>query len=122
MRKKPKGFGRDAQIEGHLEEGQRVLLVEDLATDGASKVTFAQALRTAGARVADAFVVFFYGAFPGAIETLGAAGLTLHYLATWRDVVAEAEAAGHLGPASVTAVRAFLDDPKTWSSAHGGRG
>ncbi len=40
VRKKPKGFGRNAQIEGHLEPGTRVLLVEDLTTDGRSKVNF----------------------------------------------------------------------------------
>src|SRR6188768_1819470 len=44
VRKKPKGFGRNAQIEGHLTEGQRILLVEDLTTDGRSKVNFCQAL------------------------------------------------------------------------------
>ena len=49
VRKKPKGFGRNAQIEGHLEPGQRVLLVEDLTTDGRSKVNFCNALREAGA-------------------------------------------------------------------------
>jgi orotate phosphoribosyltransferase len=48
VRKKPKGFGRGAQIEGLLVPGQRVLLVEDLATDGKSKVNFIQALRDAG--------------------------------------------------------------------------
>ena len=63
VRKKPKGFGRNAQIEGDLGEGSQVLLVEDLATDGASKVTFVNALREAGAVVSDAFVVFFYGVF-----------------------------------------------------------
>ena len=45
VRKKPKGFGRGAQIEGELKTGQRVLLVEDLATDGGSKVNFCKALR-----------------------------------------------------------------------------
>ena len=45
VRKKPKGFGRNAQIEGHLTPGQRVLLVEDLTTDGRSKVNFCNALR-----------------------------------------------------------------------------
>ena len=49
VRKKPKGFGRDAQIEGLIEEGQRVLLVEDLATEGGSTVEFAEAIRAAGA-------------------------------------------------------------------------
>ena len=49
VRKKPKGFGRNAQIEGFMPEGARVLLVEDLTTDGGSKLRFAEALRAAGA-------------------------------------------------------------------------
>jgi len=40
VRKQPKGFGRNAQIEGHLHDKDRVVLVEDLASDGASKVNF----------------------------------------------------------------------------------
>ena len=68
VRKKPKGFGRDAQIEGDLKEGQQVLLIEDLATDGGSKINFVNALRTAGAKVSDIFVGFFYSVFPGVLE------------------------------------------------------
>ena len=75
VRKQPKGFGRDAQIEGALAEGARVLLVEDLTTDGGSKIRFAEALRTAGAEVAHTFVVFYYGIFPQAIDTLARHGL-----------------------------------------------
>ena len=51
VRKKPKGFGRNALIEGDVPEGLRTLLVEDLTTDGGSKIRFAQALRDAGAIV-----------------------------------------------------------------------
>src|SRR5208283_4597910 len=65
VRKKPKGFGRAALIEGDVPEGKRTLLVEDLTTDGGSKIRFAQALRDAGAIVNHTFVVFFYGVFPG---------------------------------------------------------
>src|SRR5690606_22937416 len=61
VRKKPKGFGRDAQIEGAMAEGARVLLVEDLATDGGSKIRFAEAIRAAGGECAHAFVVFYCG-------------------------------------------------------------
>ncbi|MBT4738767.1 MAG: orotate phosphoribosyltransferase, partial [Rhodospirillaceae bacterium] len=57
VRKKPKGFGRMAQIEGNLEEGSNVLLVEDLATDGGSKLAFVKALRDAGAKCSHTFVV-----------------------------------------------------------------
>ena len=121
VRKKPKGFGRDAQIEGRLKEGQRVLLVEDLATDGGSKVTFVEALRGAGAKVSDIFVVFFYGAFPGAEDSMKDLGVTLHYLATWENVLKAAEEGRYFDPDAIEGVRDFLDDPIGWSKAHGGR-
>lgn len=121
VRKKPKGFGRNAQIEGSMSEGAKVILVEDLATDGGSKVNFVEALRSAGAVVEDIFVVFFYGAFPGAEETFQNMGVKLHYLATWRDVLAEATQGGDFPKETLDGVRAFLDDPIGWSAAHGGR-
>lgn len=121
VRKKPKGFGRNAQIEGSMTEGAKVILVEDLATDGGSKVNFVEALRGAGAVVEDIFVVFFYGAFPGAEETFANMGVRLHYLATWQDVLAEATRGGDFPQESLDGVRAFLDDPIGWSAAHGGR-
>lgn len=89
VRKKPKGFGRDAQIEGDLEEGQRVLLVEDLTTDGGSKINFCEALRTAGANVTDTLVIFYYDIFPETRDKLIEHDLRLHYLATWWDVLNE---------------------------------
>src|SRR4026208_749890 len=58
VRKQPKGFGRNAQIEGELKEGARVLLVEDLATELTSKLNFVRAIRQAGGRIEDAFVIF----------------------------------------------------------------
>ena len=123
VRKKPKGFGRNAQIEGRdIEEGERVLLVEDLATDGASKINFVNALRQAGGRVADTWVVFFYGAFPGGLETLTEANVTLHHLAQWRDVLEVAAAEKRFPETAIEGVRAFLDDPVGWSKAHGGKG
>src|SRR5262252_2525150 len=56
VRKKPKGFGRGAQIEGDMPEGSRCLLVEDLATDGGSKVNFINAIRQAEGRIEHALV------------------------------------------------------------------
>lgn len=121
VRKKPKGFGRDAQIEGELKEGSRVVLVEDLATDGGSKVNFVNALRTAGAQVTDVFVVFFYGVFPGALDGLKDMGVTLHYLTTWHEVLEEAEQGQDFSAEDIAGVREFLKDPVGWSAAHGGR-
>ena len=121
VRKEPKGFGRDAQVEGNMEPGQRVLLVEDLATDGGSKVTFVDGLRNAGAEVVHIFVVFFYGAFPGAEETMAGLGVTLHFLATWNDVLKAAEEGQYFDQAAIDGVRDFLDHPVEWSKDHAGR-
>lgn len=109
VRKQPKGFGRQAQIEGDLHEGQHAILVEDLTTDGASKVTFCNALREAGADVEHALVVFFYGVFPGALRTLEDMGVTLHYLANWWDVLEVAEQGDHFDKKTLQEVREFLD-------------
>jgi orotate phosphoribosyltransferase len=51
VRKKPKGHGRNAQIEGELREGSRVLVIEDLTTAGGSMFTFIDAIRAAGCTV-----------------------------------------------------------------------
>lgn len=122
VRKQPKGFGRNAQIEGTFPEGARVLLVEDLSTDGGSKLRFASALREAGAVVTDTAVVFHYGIFPD--DAYVTAGLRLHALATWRDVLAEARAGEHPGrrfeAATLNAVEDFLAAPYAWSKAQGG--
>jgi orotate phosphoribosyltransferase len=121
VRKKPKGFGRMAQIEGELHDGQKVVLVEDLASDGGSKVLFVKALRDAGAECEHCLVVFFYGAFPGAIESLAQDNIALHYLCTWNDVIAVAEAGNYFPAKSIEGVREFLKDPVGWSAARGGR-
>jgi len=122
VRKKPKGFGRNAQIEGDIKPGMRVLLVEDLATDGKSKLHFINGLREAGAEVKHTFVVFHYGIFPQSVETLAAAGVKLHALATWWNVLELAEQEKYFAAADLKEVRAFLENPAGWSAAHGGIG
>ena len=121
VRKKPKGFGRNAQIEGVLTEGSRTLLVEDLATDGGSKLLFARALRDAGADCKHAFVVFYYDIFKNALDELKDEDLTLHYLATWWDVLAALRDDDAFSEQTVASVEMFLHDPKGWSAANGGK-
>ena len=120
IRKKPKGFGRNAQIEGEVVAGARTLLVEDLATDGRSKVNFCQALRQAGAGVDHCFVLFFYDIFPKSQEIFSELNITLHHLATWWDILAAAKASGHFDAGVLSEVESFLHNPATWSAAHGG--
>ncbi len=122
VRKQPKGFGRDAQIEGDLKEGERVLLVEDLTTDGRSKINFCQALRSAGAVVEHVFVVFHYDIFPETKTVMSEMGVSLHALATWWDALKVAQAGGHFETGTMDEVEKFLRDPAGWSVAHGGVG
>ena len=120
VRKKPKGFGRNARIEGDLPEGARVLFVEDLTTDGGSKISFAEALRDAGATCAHTFSVFYYGIFPDALDQLAGHGMTLHWLATWKDVLTVAREGELFDAQTLGEVESFLDDPYPWSAAHDG--
>ena len=120
VRKESKGFGRDARIEGDFAEGARILLVEDLATDGRSKIKFCEALRHAGAVVSHTFVVFHYDIFPETRETLAKIGMEMHSLATWWDVLAAAKELDYFDGAALGEVESFLNNPMEWSSAHGG--
>jgi len=121
VRKKPKGFGRNARIEGDMKEGQRVLLVEDMATDGGSKLSFVEGIRDAGAECAHCFVVFLYGIFPEGIAALNKKGVELHSLATWWDVLECAREENYFTKEQTDQVEAFLNDPIPWSKAHGGK-
>ncbi len=120
VRKKAKGFGRNAQIEGDIREGARTLLVEDLTTDGRSKINFCQALRNAGAVVEHVFVNFYYDIFPESKKIIADIGVSLHYLATWWDVLAVVKKDAYLKPAQIAQVESFLHEPAKWSAAHGG--
>ena len=117
VRKKPKGYGRNAHIEGDMSEGQRVLLVEDLTTDGGSKISFVDAIRETGATCAHTAVIFYYGIFPQTEKTLGDHGVTLHHLCTWWDVLAEARAQGAFDSKTLREVEIFLKSPEEWQNA-----
>ena len=119
VRKKPKGYGRNARIEGAMSEGERVLLVEDLTTDGGSKLSFVDAIRETGASCAHTAVIFYYGIFPETTKTLGDHGVELHYLCTWHDVLAEAKARGGFDADTLAQVEAFLADPRKWQAENG---
>ena len=112
VRKKPKGFGRMAQIEGDLPPGSRVLLVEDLATDGRSKAVFVAALRHAQARINHILVVFHYGIYPQSPALMRDLGVDLLALAQWSDILAAGEADGTFNPQTAAQIRSFLANPQ----------
>jgi len=117
VRKKPKGYGRNARIEGDMSEGQRVLLVEDLTTDGGSKLSFVDAIRDTGASCGHTAVIFYYDIFPETEKTLGDHGVALHHLCTWWDVLAEAKRQSSFAKETLDEVENFLKSPREWQEA-----
>ena len=117
VRKKPKGYGRNARIEGMMSEGDRVLLVEDLTTDGGSKLSFVDAIRETGATCAHTAVIFFYDIFPETKDTLGKHGVSLHYLCTWWDVLEAARTSDKFDETTLNEVESFLRAPRDWQDA-----
>lgn len=122
VRRQPRGFGREAQIEGTLQPGARVLLVDDVTSDGRSKIELVRALRALEARVEHVLVMFFFDVFPEARAHLAALKIELHYLATWNDVLAAARASGFFSREAAGEVERFLAAPARWSLEHGGIG
>lgn len=115
VRKEPKGYGRMAQIEGYMsDDNPNVVLIEDLQTDGGSKRIFVEALRSAGARVEHAFVVFHYGIFEKSSQNMKDLGIQLHALATWWDVLKVAKQEQYFDHETLMAVESFLNNPLDW--------
>lgn len=122
VRKQPKGHGRNARIEGHMAQGARVLVIEDLTTAGGSMFTFIDAIRAAGGVVDHGMALFYYGIFADAEARFANGRVTLHHIATWRNVLAVARDRTLFDEATLKSVEAFLDAPLAWSEKHGGVG
>ncbi|MBB4483098.1 orotate phosphoribosyltransferase [Rhizobium etli] len=118
VRKQPKGHGRNAQIEGNMPEGSRVLVIEDLTTAGGSMFKFIDAVRAAGGIVDHGIALFFYDIFGQQRFTDGK--VKLHHIATWRNVLAVAKAQQLFDGKTLGEVEAFLDAPLAWSGRNGG--
>lgn len=117
VRKKPKGYGRNARIEGAMSEGQRVLLVEDLTTDGGSKLSFVEAIRETGATCPATAVIFYYDIYPQTVQVLAEHGVQLIHLCTWWDVLAEAQAQSAFDEQTLAEVQRYLRSPADWTPA-----
>ena len=87
IRKSPKGFGKGKLIEGEFKKNTQSILVEDMATDGGSKLHFIKALRQNKLKVKDIYVVFYYGIYPKAKKNISKMKVNLNYLTSWRDIL-----------------------------------
>lgn len=117
VRKEKKGHGVGGLVEGRLTEGDDVLLVEDLITDGGSKLGFVEALRAAKAVVTDCLVVF--DREQGGEAALAASDVRLHSLASLGLTLDIGLSAGVIDQEAEESVRAYLHDPQRWHQRHG---
>ena len=114
IRKKPKGFGQNQQIEGHFKEKEKAILIEDLATDGGSKVVFVEAMRKAGLIVNDIFVIFYYDIFNLENSVLSKLNVNIHSLCTWKDIIAVIEKKNSYKENDIKNLKKFLTNPDDW--------
>ena len=119
VRSGAKGHGKGNRIEGRVEEGQRVLVVEDLVSTGGSVIAAVEALREAGATVQTVLAVFTYG-LDAAAEAVSDAGFTLRTLTDFPSLVDAAEVSGELSADDLAALDEWRRDPAAWSRARGG--
>jgi orotate phosphoribosyltransferase len=123
IRKQPKGYGGTKQIEGILEARQRVLLVEDLITDGLSKLRFNIGIRAAGAKMTHCLCVFDYASdrlnqHEGR-DNLAKNDIALHVLANWDDVLDTGLSKSYLSADASKQIIEFLKDPENWGRKMG---
>ena len=110
VRSGAKDHGRQNQIEGRLEKGQKVVVVEDLISTGGSVIEVVNVLREAGAEVLGVVSIFTYGMKKG-LERLAEAQVKNISLTNF-DVVAEAAAEeGYIAPEDVERLIAFRNNP-----------
>ena len=116
IRKQPKGFGKNQQIEGSYKENQISILIEDLATDGGSKVIFVEAMRKAGLVVKDIFVIFYYDIFDFEESILSKLNVNIHSLCTWKDIISVLEKRKSFNQNDIKNLKEFLSRPDDWRS------
>ena len=114
VRKKTKDFGMKNQIEGGDISGKRCALIEDLTTDGGSKIAFVDVMRAAGATASLTTSVFYYGIYPETAGRLAEHDLSLFYLCDWSDVLQSGAAAGYFDARQRDELAAFLSNPEGW--------
>lgn len=119
VRSSAKGHGQGARIEGVVEAGDEVVLVEDLISTGGSALDAVSALREGGATVPAVLAIFSYE-LDAAQRAFEAADVPRHVLTTFPTLIDVAHERDDLSAAELNVLRAWRDDPEAWSLDHGG--
>ncbi len=118
VRGSAKDHGRGNRIEGRLEEGAKVVVIEDLISTGGSCIEVVEALREAGAEVLGVVSIFTYGMKKG-IERLAAAGVVNYSLSNFDTLVEVAVEQGYIAPADQAKLKQFMANPSDESWMNG---
>ena len=114
VRPKPKEHGRKNQIEGQLNAGQKVLVIEDLISTGMSSMNAVKALQTEGAKVLGMFAIFSY-AFPQAEELFKSEEITVHLLSNYNYLLELALESGTITKDEADLLSTWRQDPAAWT-------
>lgn len=113
VRPEPKGHGRQNQIEGNLEEGQTVVVIEDLISTGNSSLNAVKALKEAGANVKGMFAIFTYG-FDTSVKNFENLEIELHTLSDYENLIETAQNTNYINTEEAVVLRKWREDPANW--------
>lgn len=113
VRPEPKSHGRGNQIEGCLQAGQKVVVIEDLISTGGSSLGAVAALREAGAQVLYMAAIMTYG-FSVAQDNFEKAGVTLTTLCDYDTLIAQAAAMHYVQPSDLELLARWRENPSQW--------
>lgn len=117
VRSSAKDHGRRNLIEGEVQAGQRVLVIEDLISTGGSCLLAAEALREAGCRVVGVLAIFQYG-FLKAQTAFAAKDIPFETLTHYDILVEEAAQTGYVTPADLETLRRWRENPEGWGAIY----
>jgi orotate phosphoribosyltransferase len=116
VRSKSKGHGRQNQIEGHIEAGQRILVIEDLISTGGSAIAAIEALRGVDCEVVGTMAIFQYN-FEQAQERFASANCEFATLSDYKSLISAARSQEMFSESEFALLEAWYQNPKEWKSA-----
>lgn len=113
VRSKPKGHGLENLIEGKIDQGQKVVVIEDLISTGGSSLAAIEGIRKAGGEVLGLLAIFNYG-FDLARKNCQEADVNVHYLSDYPIMIEEARKEGYVAESEMASLENWRKEPSNW--------
>jgi len=113
VRPEPKSHGRQNQIEGHLEPGQSVVVIEDLISTGKSSLNAVNALADSNATVKGMIAIFTYG-FEAATKNFERTNVQLHTLSDYHHLIEQAAETQYIKESQLKTLMEWREAPDLW--------